>query len=464
MTQTKSCKTYRGETANEALLKVKMDIGEQAEIVETRRIEEGGFFGFFSQSFVEVDAYLPSSGNARPTEPRGRGSVDTTTQPETHRRSSPNENHTNEWTIDEDTADVISTREEAKRRIRERLRQTTSADTYERPGNGDGPSRGSKGEAEPPTPRADADSATMSQLLKTTNRLADSLEDFRENMDQQAPGPSSGGVSFPGNLQEVYQSLTHREVRPEWARDLMNRVQDKLTPGELDRTEPVHAQLKEEIKQDFQPPPTLVDPERDHMLLVPLIGPTGVGKTTTIAKLAAHFSMEENQQVGFISMDGYRLAAVEQLRCYADILQIPMQDVTRKDEFKNAVDRMSDRGVDLVYVDTGGCSQFDEQKLDALRNLFSSMKDLKNHLVVSATTQNEDLDTILEGFDRVGYDRLVVTKLDETVCHGMVYNLMRSNDCPIAYFTDGQDVPDDLWMADPDRVASLLVEGMEDHE
>jgi flagellar biosynthesis protein FlhF len=253
----------------------------------------------------------------------------------------------------------------------------------------------------------------------------------------------------------VYRDLLDRGVEAELARDLIGRVRRKLEADELDDPEAIQSALKREISGDI----SVADPLRtdsDDTLLLPFVGPTGVGKTTTMAKLAAYFSVEEGQNVGFITFDTYRLAAVEQLRCYADILQVPVEAVMSGDEFQETLEEFKAEA-DIVFVDTAGRSQFDDDKISELESIINSEKSVITHLVVDATSRTEDIDSILKGFKRVGYDRIVVSKVDETLYHGTVYNLASRSDAPLSYFTNGQDVPDDLSRLDSEEIADLIL-------
>ncbi|MFB6345701.1 MAG: hypothetical protein ABEK50_08025, partial [bacterium] len=122
-----------------------------------------------------------------------------------------------------------------------------------------------------------------------------------------------------------------------------------------------------------------------------------------------------------------------------------------------AIEELADQDVEIIFVDTAGRSQFDHQKINELQDMLDETREIITHLVIDATSRTEDLDSIFEGFDAIGYDRLVVTKLDETRRHGTIYNISRRTDKPIAYCTDGQDVPDDLRMMDPDELSDLLL-------
>jgi flagellar biosynthesis protein FlhF len=295
----------------------------------------------------------------------------------------------------------------------------------------------------------------LTRVLENTDRLTEKIDELASSLDDESTITDGGGENFPGKLTPVYQELVDNGVEPEIARDLIGRVRRQLEADELDQIDEIKSKMKDEISSDIP----VADPlqvDRDETLLLPFVGSTGVGKTTTMAKLAAHFSVEEGLDVSFITFDTYRLAAVEQLRCYADILQVPVEAVMSEEEFEETLEEFKTSS-DIVFIDTAGRSQFDEDKIKELEGMIETEESVITHLVVDSTSRPDDLDSILRGFEPIGYDRIVVTKLDETRHHGTLLNLSRRADPPISYVTDGQDVPDDLSRLDSDEIASLIV-------
>jgi flagellar biosynthesis protein FlhF len=192
--------------------------------------------------------------------------------------------------------------------------------------------------------------------------------------------------------------------------------------------------------------------------VVALVGPTGVGKTTTIAKLAANFRLKEKRNVGLITVDTYRIAAVEQLRTYADIIDLPMEVVSTPREMREAVTRMSD--LEIILMDTAGRSPRDEVKIQELRAMLAEAKADQVHLVLSAVGGAAALKRTAEQFAAVGVSALVLTKLDEATSLGSVLPMLRASKLPLSYVTDGQNVPDDIQVADATRLARMVL-GME---
>lgn len=197
--------------------------------------------------------------------------------------------------------------------------------------------------------------------------------------------------------------------------------------------------------------------------VVALIGATGVGKTTTIAKLAAHFSFNEGKRVSLISLDNYRIAAAEQLRTYTDIMGIELDIVFSRDEFDLVLTERSHN--DLILIDTAGRSPLNDRQIYELKDIFSAHPPDEVHLVIAAPTKADDLRLILENFAPLGYDHIIVSKLDETRSLGCVYNINKyaaqagGRGVPISYFTVGQSVPEDIRMAQPGFIQAWIEQG-----
>jgi flagellar biosynthesis protein FlhF len=185
------------------------------------------------------------------------------------------------------------------------------------------------------------------------------------------------------------------------------------------------------------------------------VGPTGVGKTTTLAKIAGHFQLRERLRVGFITVDTYRVGAIEQLQSYAQILQAPLRTATNPNELRSAIDELDD--VDLILIDSAGRSPWDDSKLEELRNL--TQVTVADHvlLVLSLTTDAAMLCKIADRFSSASPTSLILTKLDEIPRYGRLLSVARNVPHPVSYITTGQDVPDQIEPAHPTRLARLIL-------
>jgi len=185
------------------------------------------------------------------------------------------------------------------------------------------------------------------------------------------------------------------------------------------------------------------------------VGPTGVGKTTTIAKLAARTYLTEKRPVRLVTVDTYRIAGAEQLRTYGRILGVPCEVAMTPAALSEIVERA--RPGELVFLDTPGRSPTNRQQLIELRNLLDAVPRDETYLLVSGTTRSIDLWEIARGFYPLAPNRLIFTKLDEAANYGNIVNFTYHQRLPLSYFTTGQTVPDDIETASPDRLASLLL-------
>ncbi|MCG8653034.1 MAG: flagellar biosynthesis protein FlhF [Pirellulales bacterium] len=193
--------------------------------------------------------------------------------------------------------------------------------------------------------------------------------------------------------------------------------------------------------------------------VVALIGPTGVGKTTTIAKLAAGFRIEARRRVGLVTIDTFRIAAVQQLKAYAEIMDLPMEVVERPDQMQSALDRLGD--VDLVLIDTAGRSPRSDARIDQLAELLRTAQPDETHLVLSATSSAATIESVLQGFAPARPTAAILTKLDEASHTAGTLSAMVASQAsagmPLSYLTNGQQVPDDIAIADAETLLTRLL-------
>jgi len=259
---------------------------------------------------------------------------------------------------------------------------------------------------------------------------------------------------LPEELFRLFTELIDAELSEELARELVERIRDEAAGAELSDPVLMKARIARMLESEIVVTgPISVVP--GHRRLVALVGPTGVGKTTTIAKLAANYRLKGKRRVGLITVDTYRIAAVEQLRTYADIIDLPMQVVSTPREMREAVRRMSD--LELILMDTAGRSPKDEVKIQELRAFLTEAEADEVHLVLSSVVGSRALVQTAERFTPVGTTALLLTKLDEATGLGNVIPLLRSSRLPLSYLTNGQSVPDDIEIADPHRLARCIL-------
>ena len=270
--------------------------------------------------------------------------------------------------------------------------------------------------------------------------------------------PAEADGDLPGELKEVRQELLQQDVDEHTASELVGQLRMNLTGRELADRQLIRERLAGVIASRI---PTVsakqADAARGARRVIAMIGPTGVGKTTTIAKLAANFKLREGKRVGLITIDTYRVAAVDQLRTYADIIDVPLQAVLTPAELQQATQAMSD--VDVVLIDTAGRSQNNQLRLGQLRGFLAAASPTEVHLVIAATSNRRCALRALERFCALGVNRIILTKLDEAETFGVILTASMAGGAALSYVTTGQDVPDDIAPADSQRLARSIIEG-----
>jgi len=284
------------------------------------------------------------------------------------------------------------------------------------------------------------------------------LAERLSSLEAQVAGlgqPASGyQPSIPSELFDLYTELIDSEVDENLARELVFGLKRTATPDELSDPVRARAVLAATVESEISCG-SLIQTESGRRKVVALVGPTGVGKTTTIAKLAANFRLRDGIRMGLVTVDTYRIAAVEQLRTYAEIIELPMKVVTTPLEMRRALDEFS--GLDLVLVDTAGRSPRDELQISELKSLLGEADIDEVHLVLSLTASLPNLVSIAERFAGVNTTAMILTKLDEAAELGTLLNVTRRVNLPISYLTTGQDVPDDIEPAEASRIARLVL-------
>ena len=252
----------------------------------------------------------------------------------------------------------------------------------------------------------------------------------------------------------LLDSLIDVETPEDLARELVEQAMRSLAASDGVDSKAARTHLMAAIGREIEVAGPILSIPRQRRL-VALVGPTGVGKTTTTAKLAAHYRLREHRRVGLITVDTYRIAAVDQLRTYADIIDLPMEVASTPHEMRQAIDRLAD--LDLILLDTAGRSPRDEVQIQELKSLLDEARPDEVHLVLSCASGAAALASCTERFADVGANRLILTKLDEAQGLGALLPLLRTSLLPLSYMTHGQNVPDDIEVADPVRLAQQIL-------
>ena len=308
------------------------------------------------------------------------------------------------------------------------------------------------------------ESKKSSAIEEKLNNLQSMIEtklntQAEDNNIPETSEPAEKNVNF-AFLRLVYSQLLDNEVDEKYANMIIGEIESALKK-ESNIDSILSGIYQKIILKLGQPEPIeLVD---NKTKLVFLVGPTGVGKTTTIAKLASEFKLNKKAKVGMITSDTYRIAAVEQLRTYASILDIPLQVVFTLEEMNSAVKQFA--GYDIVFVDTAGRSHKNAEQCDELFHLIKDMDidsdeiEKEIYLVLSTATKYKDLLKITDTYDNLSGYKLIFTKVDETSAIGNILNIKLKTKAPLSYITGGQAVPDDISVVDMQKIAKQLLGG-----
>lgn len=396
---------YEGETLRACLEQVRADLGPEAVIIETRKLKKGGVLGVGSRDTVRI---IAAAGTPGPTpQPVAAPPAATTA---VVRRPAP----ARRQAVPQMTA----------------ANQDISAPATQQP--------------------------TLGSLPPEIARLAVEIQELRRSLQQMRVRPEhdkDASDVYSGSVSLARRILAEAEVEPDLASELIEGVPDLDALQEDERAKAALSYLQGRLAARIPTAgPIAVQPSQQKR--VALIGPTGVGKTTTIAKLAAHYALNERRTVGLLTLDTYRIAAIEQLRTYAQLLAIPLRVIYSASEAPATLTELQDR--DLILIDTAGRSQKHSLQMQELRALLEATQ-CETHLVLSATTKCRDLHDQVARFAQAGVDRLVFTKLDETSSLGALVSVAMSAGIPLSYLTAGQKVPEDIEVAEAGRIAEMTL-------
>lgn len=290
--------------------------------------------------------------------------------------------------------------------------------------------------------------------IESNDNIYREIKQLREMVELQTQ--STNKINYGPKYQHVFNHLVNQELDEKMVHQVISNVKKSLDNKVDPSSEALHKALKIELEQLVASIP--FKPISYDKRVVHFVGPTGVGKTTTIAKIAAKSMLLENKKVAFITADTYRIGAIEQLKTYAKILDIPIEVAYSYSDYQASLEKFS--SFDLVLVDTAGRNYQDKQYVDELKDVIKFNDEMDIYLVLSLTTKSKDLLEIYKKFKPIPIKSLVFTKLDETNSYGNLFNIPIMDKLGISYLTVGQDVPDDIVVPSIQTLCEYIMEDL----
>ena len=290
---------------------------------------------------------------------------------------------------------------------------------------------------------------------KSSNEIIKELNELKLLLKNIPAGTgSSAAPSYPATLQLMDKLLKEQEIEPAIQESILNSLLEKwYVEGANASIEQVYSWLEKEMINRISN--ISFGGLSFSKKYINVVGPTGVGKTTTLAKIAAECVITHKKKVAFITTDTYRIAAIDQLKTYAKILNVPLEVCYTIDDFKKAVQTFSD--FDLVLIDTAGRNFRNKQYVDDLKKVIDFDHDMETYLVLSLTSKQRDMEDIFTQFSSIEIDKFIFTKADETSSYGAMYNMITKYNKGVAYMTNGQNVPDDMVAVNPNSIAKSII-------
>ena len=295
-----------------------------------------------------------------------------------------------------------------------------------------------------------------STFITETNEnveIANSIKEMKALIQKLELDKQKSNWSF--QMIEIEKQLLTAEIPNEMVTNALGYVLESIPQNQLNESKMIKEKLFEHFQQKLD---KVENKEKLQKKYVSLVGPTGVGKTTTLAKLAAHASLKEGKSIGFITTDTYRIAAIEQLKTYANILDAPVEVCYTALDFKTAKEKL--KNVDLIFIDTAGRNYLDIKYVQDLQSIINFNEEVETYLVLSLTSKLVDMKRIATQFAHVDFEQFIFTKLDETTSYGSMLAMIDEFQKSVAFITNGQSVPEDIQPMTIKKVLKLIEEGL----
>ncbi|WP_104695058.1 flagellar biosynthesis protein FlhF [Helicobacter salomonis] len=432
--------TYSGETTAEALKRAQSEHGHNALVVKAQEIRK--------KSLTEPGLYEVVVAVDKPKEDSKPKSNNMQERLESALQAAPRSKEPPPPPEEEVSIDLSKTLEE--------MRKLAGVSPLPPPA----PTQASVSDAdanvpkEVASPKKDVDGVGLHSIKGELNKINDNLKLIQNMVWNDSKEPD---FIIPQEFAEIYRLAKNSGMHKTHLDEIM-RLSLELMPVKMrENSVTVKRYFREVLRKMIYCRHESLDPNYKKILM--LVGPTGVGKTTTLAKLAARYSklLDKKYKVGILTLDTYRIGAVEQLMWYAKKMKISIETVMDSEDFTKEMSTLE--YCDVVLIDTTGHSQHDKKKIEALKKFTASGYKIDTTLVLSLTTKYEDLKDIYNAFGPLEIDSLIFTKLDESRGFGNLFSLVYESKKPISYLCIGQEVPMDLLVASNDYLVDCMLDG-----
>lgn len=476
-------KSFKAPTLKEAMANVKSELGVDAVILHTNKIKKGGILGFHAKEIVEVIAAIedePVVKEQKPAMDTGAASeavLQAAAAARASRNSAPEPQPTGNFT----PRNMVSQYQTAGtiEAISHAMAQNTPSPTFgevlasvnraqeqaesEQPVLKEEPAESvSVAEEKLVSVESDAEQLSSEKETETASEDATDLDvkeqeilDLQNQLEEMKSMlvEMSRNKDEAGGIPNLQRAMEAQGISQHVLEDMISKLNGTEILAPQNSVKALKA-LEKYVRKAIRIA-NGITLYSDKPKIVALIGPTGVGKTTTLAKIAAKFVLEEGAKVALITADTYRISAVEQLKTYSDILGLPLEIVYNPQALQEAIEKHRDK--QLILLDTAGRSQYNAYQMKELSELLNIDADIEKHLVMSATTKTSDGLELLDNFSLCKPDRVIFTKVDETKTHGIILNILHRRKAALSYLTNGQSVPDDIEPASIEKLAELLL-------
>ena len=388
-------KRYIVNNMNEAMVRIRYELGSNAIIISQRKVRKPGIKGLFASKMIEVTA-----------------AVENSEKPQS-------------LNVNKNNALQNKVQEILKNKPVQRKSEVSNIEV---------PKQRTVIEEKKEAPVFKKDNIETSELIKE-------MHDMKNIIEKMARKEDSTNISE--SEKQIIQLLEDNDFDKDVIQWIAAEYKNKFDDSDENYIDNLKSIIHEKID--------IEDVEINGKMI--LVGPTGVGKTTTIAKLAGKLALIDKKKVGLITIDTYRIGAVEQLKTYAEIMNIPFKVVITLKDMDEAMEEFKD--CDVILIDTTGRSSKNTMQISELRAFVDKVKTDNISLVISSTTKNRDIEPIINGFKSLNYRNVIITKLDETTVYGSIINILFKCHKPVKFFTIGQNVPDDIKLFSKEKIIDL---------